>query len=176
MNHYNEIDYSLIACVLLGLLLLALMFKVAAAAIVKTAVPAGYESVTLTILGRSFLLVEISAEKRLQFLKRCLQLNASNGFEFWQNDLTVSAELIALHMRRWYLPRRFVAFQVRQLSAATVAELFQQSVELSGLPFSITKNSELGEIPDVLPADSVDDDWDYVDDNDEKKPQPPARQ
>lgn len=173
MNHYNEVDYSLVASVFLGLLLLGLVFKVLAATIVKTAIPLGYESVTLSILGRSFLLVEISAEKRLQFLKRCLQLNASNGFEFWQNDLTVSAELIALHMQRWYLPRRFVAFQVRQLSAATIAELFRQSVDLSGLPFSITKNPE----PDEEPADDqADDGWDYVDGDDEKKPQPPARQ
>jgi hypothetical protein len=173
MNHYTEVDYSLIASVLLGLLLSALVFKALTAAIVKTAIPLGYESVKLSILGRSFLLVEISAEKRLQFLKRCLQLNASNGFEFWQNDLTVSAELIGLHMRRWYLPRRFVAFQVRQLSAATIAELFRQSVALSGLPFSITENS----MPENEPAGDQDDDgWDYVDGDDEKKPQAPAHQ
>lgn len=175
MNHYNEIDYSLIACVLLGLLLLALMFKLAAATLAKTAVPAGYKFISLSILGRPFLLVEISAEKRLQFLKRCMQQNDSTGFvEFMRNDLTVSAELIALHMRRWYLPRWFITFRIRQLSAATIAELFRESVELSGLPFSIVKDEPE---PAAVSDDSAgDDEWDWVDGEDEKKKRPVVRQ
>jgi hypothetical protein len=180
MNHYNEVDYSLIACVLLGLLLLAVVLKTLSVTIAKSAIPAGYRSAVVNVLGLSFTLVEIPAQQRLDYLKRCMKLSASDGFEFMRDDLIVSTELIALHLRRWYMPRGVIAFRLRRLTAATIAELFRSCVTLSNLPFSIVKDDETAE-PDNLiaaadPAGDPDDEWDWVDGENEKKKRPVALQ
>lgn len=161
----------------------AVVFSVAASAVLlvktikKSVVPAGYKFLTVDILGRVFTLVEISALQRLEYLKRCMKLNASDGFEFMRDDLIVSTELIALHMRRWYLPRWVVAFRLRRLSAATIAELFRSCVTLSNLPFSITSDDDLQRSdPSLVLDDDPDNEWDYVDDEGEKKKRPVVRQ
>lgn len=138
--------------------------------IAKSAVPEGYKFLTVEILGRVFTLVEISALQRLEYLKRCMKLNASDGFEFMRDDLIVSTDLIALHLRRWYLPRWFVVFRLRRLSAATIAELFRSCVTLSNLPFSIVKDEP------IASTDDLDDEWDWIGDEDEKKKRPVVRQ
>lgn len=152
-----------------------------ASAIVKTlhkaGVPAGYKFLTVDILGRIFTLVEISALQRLEYLKRCMKLNASDGFEFMRDDLVVSTDLIALHLRRWYLPRWVIAYRLRQLSAGTIAELFRSCVTLSNLPFSITSDDEPQRSdPSLEPVDDLDNEWDYVDDEGEKKKRPAVHQ
>lgn len=136
----------------------------------RTAIPAGFKSERVSVLGRHFLLVEITALHRLNYLKRCGSLNAQDGFEMMRDDLQVSTDLIALHLRRWYLPRWFIAFTIRQLSAATIAELFRHCVALSGIPFSIEPAEP---VDSVEGSDALDDDWDYIDE--EKKQHPAAR-
>jgi hypothetical protein len=179
MNHYNEVDYSLIACVLLGLLLLAVVLKTLSVTIAKSAIPAGYRSAVVNVLGLSFTLVEIPAQQRLDYLKRCVKLSASDGFEFMRDDLIVSTELIALHLRRWYVPRGVIAFRLRRLTAATIAELFRSCVTLSNLPFSIVKDDDVDDglqRSDPSLESSDDDEWDWVDGEDEKKKRPVALQ
>lgn len=166
--------YALVACLLLGLLVFAWLLKALRVTLEKSAVPSGFNFASVSILGRSFLLIEITALQRMQYLQRCTKLSALDGFELMGNDLKISTDLIALHLRRWYLPRGFIAFRIRQLSAATLAELFRQCVQLSGLPFSIVKDDESDD--SLQHRDSQPDDWDYVDDEDEKKSRPAVRQ
>ena len=123
----------------------------------------------VNVLGLSFTLIEIPAQDRLDYLKRCMKLSASDGFEFMRDDLIVSTDLIALHLRRWYLPRWVVAFRLRRLSAAVIAELFLSCVTLSNLPFSIVKDEDSAEL-------DLNDEWDWVDDENEKKNRPAVRQ
>jgi hypothetical protein len=144
----------------------------------RTAIRTGFKSDTVSILGRRFLLIEITALQRLEYLKRCGAMSAKDGFELMRDDLRVSTDLIALHLRRWYLPRGFIAFRIQQLSAPTIAELFRHCVTLSGIPFSIESLASDNEaVTGDEPAadDDVDvDDWDYVDQ--EKKSRPVVRQ
>jgi hypothetical protein len=136
----------------------------------RTAIRAGFKSDTVSILGRRFLLIEITALQRLEYLKRCGAMSAKDGFELMRDDLRVSTDLIALHLRRWYLPRGFIAFRIQQLSAPMIAELFRHCVTLSGIPFSIEPTADAD---DDIETD-IDDDWDYVDE--EKKSRPVVRQ
>lgn len=163
------------AFILLLFVAIAVVLIVLAKLFAKTGVPAGYRFAVVNVLGLSFTLVEIPAQQRLDFLKRCMKLNASDGFEFMRDDLLVSTELIALHLRRWYLPRWVVAFRLRRLTAATIAELFRSCVELSNLPFSIVRDVDddlQRSDPSLESADDPDNEWDYVDDEDEKKKRP----
>ena len=170
-----SVAIAVVLTVLAGGVLTNVLSKIVA----KAVVPAGYRSVVVNVLGLSFTLVEIPAQQRLDYLKRCMKLNASDGFEFMRDDLIVSSELIALHLRRWYLPRWFVAFRLRRLTAATIAKLFQNCVELSNLPFSIVKDDgdDLQRSdPSLESSDDSDNEWDYVDEEDEKKKRPVALQ
>ena len=164
-----------VAAVLLVVNVLIMLFS---KIIKKTAVPSGYRFLVVDVLGRVFTLVEISALQRLEYLKRCMKLNASDGFEFMRDDLIVSTELIALHLRRWYLPSWFISYQLRRLSAAAIAELFRNCVELSNLPFSISKDDDQERAATAEPDTESDPDneWDYVDDDGEKKQRPVVRQ
>lgn len=178
---YYDANYSLLACILLGLLLSIVLVKWLVFLLSKSVVPSGRKSATVSILGRVFLLVEISAEHRLDYLKRCMTLDATDSFQFMRDNLTVSSELIALHMQRWYLPRRYTAFCIRQLTDAAIAELFRECVAISGLPFSIVKNDEADSQLQrsdlsVESEHNSDDEWDWVDDEDEKKNRPAVRQ
>ena len=160
------------------ILFLVVVLAVLLVKIIKTsAVPEGYKFLTVEILGRVFTLVEISALQRLEYLKRCMKLNASDGFEFMRDDLVVSTDLIALHLRRWYLPRWVIAYRLRRLSAGAIAELFRSCVTLSNLPFSITSDDELQRSdPSLESVDDPDNEWDYVDDEGEKKKRPAVHQ
>ena len=157
-----------------GVFLISLVIR----AVAKSVVPAGYVSCLVEILGLRFTLVEIPAQDRLDYLKRCMKLNASDGFEFMRDDLIVSTDLIALHLRRWYLPRWVVAFRLRRLSAAAIAELFRSCVTLSNLPFSIVKDDDVNDgLQRSDPfIESSDDEWDWVDDEYEKKNRPAVHQ
>lgn len=174
-------SYIYLLVVAIGLFTWPVLGFLTAKVVEKTIVPAGYRSAVVNVLGLSFTLVEIPAQQRLDYLKRCMKLNASDGFEFMRDDLIVSSELIALHLRRWYLPRWFVAFRLRRLTAATIAKLFQSCVELSNLPFSIVKDDGVADDlqrsdPSLESSDDPDNEWDYVDEEDEKKKRPVALQ
>jgi len=131
-----------------------------------------FKSECVNISGRSFELVELTAQQRVEYMRRCAGLNSSDGYELIRDDLAVSADLIALHLRRLIYPNKWVLFWVKRLSIETIAELFKRCVTLSNIPFDIKEQDETFET--LTEADQGEDDWDYLDS--EKKSSPAVRQ
>lgn len=141
----------------------------------------GYLKDRCSIKGRYYELTEIPVGVRLKYLERCSKFGPSDGFELMRKDLEISSDLIALHLGRWFIPHRYLMWQMSRLPSKTIAILFRQCVKLSNIPFDIQpidhdetgSNDEVSEqkpdeSADVEPAE--DDDFDYPDDG--KKPQP----
>jgi hypothetical protein len=135
----------------------------------------GYKSELHEVVGRWFRLVEISAQQRLNYLEWCGKFDVNNGYELMRKDLAISADLIALHQQRWFVPHWFLAWQVKRLSGETIAELFRRCVRLSNIPFDIEERpvDKTETVTETVAGDAnPDDDWDYIEE--EKKNQPVA--
>lgn len=143
----------------------------------------GYKVESFSVADRLYRLAEISAGARLDYFERCAKFNVNNGFELMRKDLLISADLIALHQRRWFIPHWFLMWQVKRMSADAIAELFKHCVAVSNIPFAIQPVDETDDAiesetvsepvatsvaPPVTEAET--DDFDYPDDG--KKPQP----
>ena len=127
----------------------------------------GFKRAQVNLSGRQFNLLELTALQRVEYMKRCSMYSSTNGYELMRNDLLISTDLIALHLRTGYTPMILIRWRVRRLSIDTIAELFAKCVELSNIPFDIK--------PDESAENTApDDDWDYIDE--EKKTRAAAPQ
>ena len=140
----------------------------------------GFKTKSYCVESRWFSLTEVSALMRLQFLERCSKFEGADGFKLFRKDLAISADLIALHQRRWFIPHWFLVLQVKRMPGETIAELFRHCVKLSSIPFAIEETVSDDELvvaetvsESVAETETVAevDDFDYP--NDGKKP-PPA--
>ncbi len=135
----------------------------------------GYKMERHEVVGRLFRLVVISGQHRLDYLDRCGQFSVNNGYELMRKDLAISADLIALHQRRWFAPHWFLMWQVKRLPAEVIFELFKHCVRISNIPFDIEERpvDDAETIAETVASDAnPDDDWDYIEE--EKKNQPVA--
>ncbi len=130
---------------------------------------ADYKTDTISILGRPFKLVELTAQQRVEYMKRCAGIGSSDGYELIRDDLSISADLIAMHLRHSWWPSSWVLFWVKRLSVETIAQLFKRCVTLSNIPFNIVEEDQT----DSIEAANDSDDWDYIEE--EKKPNPAVR-
>lgn len=129
-----------------------------------------YKTETISLLGRKFNLVELNAQQRVEYMRRCAGIASTDGYQLIRDDLNISADLIAMHLRRSLWPSSWVLFWVKRLSVETIAHLFKRCVTLSNIPFNIVEEPETIS----LEAANDNDDWDYLED--EKKSSPVVRQ
>jgi hypothetical protein len=94
-----------------------------------------FKTRVVEVAGCRWCLTEISAQQRLDFLERCTGFDPKNGFELLRNNIALSADLLALHQRRWYWPQGWLRWRARRLPDPVLAELFNHCVQLSNLPF-----------------------------------------
>ena len=173
MNTFNSALSAFCAGLSVGIVVVGLL--VALAVFIRPA-QVGFKSIRCELSSRWFCLVEISARQRLGYLNRCGNFDAKNGYELMRRDLAISADLIALHQRRWFIPHWLIMWQVQRLSGETIYALFKQCVTLSNIPFDIAETAGETVAETVAAVDesseTVDDDWDYIDP--EKKNHPAA--
>ncbi|MEY8247306.1 MAG: hypothetical protein RPT11_02895 [Bermanella sp.] len=125
----------------------------------------GFKSAVVTVQGRRFQLLELSALQRVDYLQRCAKINSNDGYQLIRDDLAISADLIALHQRSRVFPRwlahRWRVQAIKRLPVETIATLFKRCVALSNIPFDIQEEPAT-DVTDATPA-TDDDDWDYLD-------------
>lgn len=143
----------------------------------------GFKTERKQVSDRWFYLLQLSAQQRVDYLKRCGEFEVESGFQLMRRDLEISADLIALHLRRWFIPHRFLMFQIKRLPDETIYQLFHFCVRFSNIPFDIKEREDLDETKqETVSVDSkadkteipLEDDWDYLEE--EKKPRPAAPQ
>lgn len=165
----------------LYLLAVSLVLAVFVFGLLVWAVPAagaGFEWKRFEYLGWKTILVQLTAQQRNDFLRRCVGLDSADQLAMLVKDLQVVVDLGSLHLRRWYLPMWFVRWRLRRLPGDLLARLFAECVALSNLPFDI-KPVEPEPEPDLSAIDreiAGDDDWDFIEQEPEKKSSPAVRQ
>lgn len=97
----------------------------------------GFKSQRVEVQGAAFNLIELSAQQRIDYLRRASTYDAHDGFELINNNLAITSDLIALHLRSRLLPQWWLRRKVRNLPDSVLVELFSACVELSNIPFSI---------------------------------------
>jgi len=139
----------------------------------------GFKVESFLVAGCTFELAELSAAMRLSYFKRCAKFSVRDGFELMRKDLLVSADLIALHQRRWFIPHWFLMWQVKRMSADAIAELFRHCVVMSNIPFTIqpvdetegeTVAATVTETAESEQSETETDDFDYPDDGKKTSP------
>ncbi len=123
----------------------------------------GFKSQRVEVQGAAFNLIELSAQQRIDYLRRASTYNANNGFELIDNNLAITSDLIALHLRRRFLPQWLVRRKVRNLPDSVLVELFSVCVDLSNIPFAI-RPVESGADSDVSADELADSSSDPEDD------------
>lgn len=139
----------------------------------------GFKTDSFVVADRMFEFSEISASARLDYFKRCAKFSVNDGFELMRKDLLISADLIALHQRRWFIPHWFLMWQVKRMSADAIAELFRHCVAVSNIPFTIQSVDEteseavaatVTETAECEQSEAETDDFDYPDDGKKTSP------
>ena len=160
--------------------MLAFFLVAVLVAVIPTA-PVGFKTERFEFNGWSALLVELTAEKRFDFLARAAALDAETHMPVMMKDLMLAIDLAAWHLRRWYLPEWLVRRGLRKLPEPLLAELFKACVRLSNIPWRIEPlpdpDPDSGAANELAAVDAeiaADDDWDELAD-DEKKPTPAQR-
>lgn len=94
--------------------------------------------------SRRWTLTELSALQRLTFIERYVeQTPGETGFKVLRSNLELSAEFVALHRRRWYVPHWYLVWRYKRLPDSVLALLFNHCARLSNMPFkSLDRESD----------------------------------
>jgi hypothetical protein len=139
---------------------------------------AGFKTKRFEHLGWRVVLVELTAQQRIEFLQRSVGVGSDESVSIIVKNLVMAVDVGSLHMRRWYMPAWFIQWRLRRLPDELLAALFRECVQLSQLPFDIEQTevepeASLKSIDEEIAAS---DGWDYLDEEPEKKPSPAAHQ
>ena len=138
----------------------------------------GFKSASFEYKGWKTVLVELTAQQRIEFLQRSVGVGSDESVSIIVKNLVMAIDVGSLHMRRWYMPAWFIQWRLRRLPDELLAALFRECVQLSQLPFDIEQTevepeASLKSIDEEIAAS---DGWDYLDEDPEKKPNPAALQ